>query len=387
MNYDIEAFLFIDALGWDLVQRERFLEDLLPERRPVEMQFGYSCAAIPTILSGRRPDEHGHMTLFRFAPNDSPFKPLRRLEPFLRPKSFWSRGRVRHWLSKFVKRLYGYTGYFQLYQMPFSKLGLMDYCEKRDLFAPEGLAPFENLADLLLRSGIRHHISDWRRSDEFNLRAGCEAIAGGARFLFLYTAELDGLLHQHVLHPEIVHKKLEWYRRNIEALLSAAKSSGRACRLTVFSDHGMTPLTRTVDVRSAIEKTGLVFGKDYGACYDSTMFRVTCLRPDARERIEEAMKKFSDCGRWLSDDEERRYGIHREDRMFGDAIFLMNPGVQIVPSDMGSHALNGMHGFAPEDRDSEAAILSNAPIPVFVNRVADYFELMKMRLEELAKRP
>ena len=60
----------------------------------------------------------------------------------------------------------------------------------------------------------------------------------------------------------------------------------------------------------------------------------------------------------------------------------MDPGIQIVPSDMGNAPLNGMHGFAPEDKDSQAVILSNAEIPDRVRCVADYFGLMKERIEE-----
>ena len=98
----MKIFLFIDALGWDIVGKTGFLQDLLPHRREVSMQFGYSCSAIPTILSGKRPDEHGHLGLFAYAPEKSPFKKLAAFMRLLRPKSFWSRGRVRGWLSRLV---------------------------------------------------------------------------------------------------------------------------------------------------------------------------------------------------------------------------------------------------------------------------------------------
>ena len=134
--------------------------------------------------------------------------------------------------------------------------------------------------------------------------------------------------------------------------------------------------------KGAVEKTPLVFGRDYGACYDSTMFRATFLSPDSERIIREAVRPFESLGRWLTPEEERHYGIFREDRIFGDAIFLMNPGIQIVPSDMGGTPLNGMHGFAPEDRDSRAVILSTEEIPAHVRCVADYFGLMKQRMGE-----
>jgi len=113
------------------------------------------------------------------------------------------------------------------------------------------------------------------------------------------------------------------------------------------------------------------------------MFRVHFLKPESEPLIREALVPFASSGRWLSLEEERGYGIEREDRKFGDAIFLLNPGVQIVPSDMCAKPLNGMHGFDPDDPDSSAAILSNVPIPDDVNQVADYFGLMRRRIAEL----
>ena len=383
MSKNIEIFLFIDALGWEIVETHGFLRELLPERREIAMQFGYSCSAIPTLLSGRQPQEHGHLSLFRFAPEESPFSALAALDKWLKPRSFWERGRVRNWLSKAVKRGYGFTGYFQLYQMPLSKMPLMDYAEKSDLFIPGGMAPWENLADVLASSGLNHHISDWHLGDTRNLEAGRKAIADGCEFLFIYTAELDGLLHDHLRQPEIIRNKLAWYEQEVHKLLKTAHEHGDSVCLTVVSDHGMTPLAYTVDIRSAVEATPLRFGVDYGACYDSTMFRVTFLDPAAREVIFAALAPFADHGHWLSEEEERKYGIYRQDRHFGDAIFLVNPGIQVVPSDMARKPLNGMHGFAPEDSHSKAALLSTAPVPEYVTRLVDVFHLMRERIDAM----
>ena len=375
----MRIFLFVDALGWDVVGKTGYLQDLLPHRREVTMQFGYSCSAIPTILSGKRPDEHGHLGLFAYASAKSPFRTLAAFMRLLRPKSFWSRGRVRGWLSRVAKRLLGFTGYFQLYQMTPEKLPYMDYCEKRNLFIPGGMESIGNLADLLARSGLSHHISDWHLSDAENFAIGAEKARKGTDFIFLYTAELDSLRHDNVT-PETwgaVEKKLAWYRARIEELVAAAKGSGRPWTLTVFSDHGMTPLTKTLDLKAAIEATGLAFGVDYGACYDSTLVRVHYLKDGAREKIEAALAPFAADGHWLDEAEERRHGIWRADRAFGDALFLVNPGIQIVPSDMGLKPLGGMHGFDPDDIHSKAAILSTEPIPAYVHGVYDYFKLMK----------
>lgn len=388
MKKRIEVFLFIDALGWELVRETRFLERELPERRRIRMQFGYSCAAIPTILSGKTPSEHGHLSLFCYDPAHSPFKLLGLMHPFLRPRSFWDRGRVRNVLSKLFRKLYGYTGYFQLYRMPLDRIGKMDYCEKKNLFVSKGMAPVENLCDVLEKSGLDFYISDWHRKDAENFAIGKRLLEEETcDFLFLYTAELDGLEHAHVDNRGMIHTRLDFYADGIRDLCEAGAAHAGEFHITVFSDHGMTPLAGTLDLRSAIEKTGLVFGKDYAACYDSTMFRAHFLKPESEAVIREALVPFASSGRWLTCDEEREYGIWREDRKFGDAIFLLNPGFQIVPSDMCGKPLNGMHGFDPDDPDSSAAILSNVPIPEDVTRVADYFGLMRRRIAELRELP
>jgi hypothetical protein len=143
----------------------------------------------------------------------------------------------------------------------------------------------------------------------------------------------------------------------------------------------MTPLTGTVDIMSKMENCGLVFGKDYGACYDSTMARFYYLSEKAEPVITNLMKEFP--GRFITKEEEIKYGIYREDRAFGNGIFLLDAGLQIVPSDMGGSPLNGMHGFSPEDIHSYAAILSNTSLPHEIQNVANYFSLMTERAEVL----
>ena len=381
MHKTIEIFLFIDALGWKIINDHQFMVDLFPYRRKIFMQFGYSSSAIPTILSGKTPAEHGHLGLFRFAPDHSPFKKLSRLAWLFKPESFWNRGRVRHHLSKILKRLYGFTGYFQLYRMPIWKLKFVDYCEKRDLFVAGGMENIANLHDTLSRKGVDFHISDWHLSDDENYTAAEKAIDHGKNFLFVYTASFDGVLHDNVGDFTTIQSKLDKIKIQIENLYKKAAEHAETVHFTIFSDHGMTPLTGTVDMIKKITESGLVFGQDYGVCYDSTMARFYYLNNNAKKVIEEMMKLFP--GHFLSKEEEIRYGIYRQDRAFGDGIFLLDAGLQIVPSDMGEKPLNGMHGFSPEDEHSFAAILSNTDFPESVKHVSDYYDLMLERADNL----
>ena len=375
MSGTVKVFVFVDALGWEQVERYGFLRDLLPNRRRIEMQFGYSCTAIPTILTGESPAVHGHLAFYDYAPGKSPFRKMRWLAPFLRPKSFWRRGRVRNQLSKLIKKLYGFTGYFQLYGVPIERLPKLDYCEKTDLFVPGGLKPVKNLADVWCAQGFKYHISNWRLSEDENFSVARELFRKGAvDRAFVYSAAFDALQHDNVGKDDVLRPRVEKYADTIRSLYAALVEGGRPFELTVFSDHGMTPLRGTADAPAALAKTGLAWGEDYASAIDSTMARFWWLRPGAKEKVRAAFAEFR--GRWLSEDEMRRYGIFREDHKFGDDIFLADAGVQFCPSDMGVKPLNGMHGFDPGDKDSCAAWLSTVPVPDSVSRVCDYFRVM-----------
>ena len=165
----ISVYMFIDALGWEIVNKYGFLENELLHRRKIEMQFGYSSTAMPTILSGETPDKHGHFSFFYYDPKNSPFKKFKYMKFLfgagLHPKCLFNRGRIRRVISKLVAKYLGYTGYFSLYGVPFEQLPYFDYCEKNDIFAKNGLSPVKNLCDVLEESGLNFHISDWRKSD------------------------------------------------------------------------------------------------------------------------------------------------------------------------------------------------------------------------------
>ena len=280
MNSLVKVFVFVDALGWEQVEKYDFLRDLLPNRRRIEMQFGYSCTAIPTILSGKRPSEHGHLAFYDYAPAKSPFRMMRYLAPLLRPRSFWSRGRVRHQLSKLIKRLYGFTGYFQLYGVPVERLPKLDYCEKGDLFVKGGLAPVKNLADVWGEQGRRYLISDWRLPEAENFRVAAETFRKGeVDRAFVYSSAFDALQHDNVGRDDVLRAKVEKYADSIRALHRARVEGGKPFELTVFSDHGMTPLRGTADAPAALAKTGLAWGEDYASAIDSTMARFWWLKP------------------------------------------------------------------------------------------------------------
>jgi len=82
---------------------------------------------------------------------------------------------VRNRVSRWTARANGYTGYFQLYSVPFSRLPWLDYTEKKDIYEPDGILGGQPaIFEYWKKSGLPWMRSDWRSDDATNV-AGLKA--------------------------------------------------------------------------------------------------------------------------------------------------------------------------------------------------------------------
>jgi hypothetical protein len=371
----LPLFIFIDAFGWEILRRHPdFLANLAPHRKPLRTILGYSSACDPSIISGKMPCEHRLWSSFFFAPDSSPFRWLRGFR-FL-PAALMNRARVRHLLSRLIKKLHRFTGYFQIYNVPFDKLGLFDYAEKKRIWEPGGLPSGENIFDALQRTGKRWYVHDSSLPDEEKIRRLAARIESrDLDFAYISLGKIDAWMHAHGPLDSGVSDLVRWYDGQIKALVENARQHHDEVPFWVFTDHGMHGVTDTVDLQREIAATGLVYGKDFTAFYDSTMARFWFHHPEARERIA-ALLTTHPKGRILPDDELRRLGVFFPDHQYGEMVFLVNGGVLIVPSFMGAKRIAGMHGYHPDEPDASAMICSNQPLPDDLRSIEQIHRLM-----------
>ena len=123
MKDKLSLFIMVDACGWEIVKDQPFLKQQAPHRRKLESVFGYSSTCVPSILSGRWPDEHHNWCYFVYDPQNSPFRSLKLLRWL--PTALTSRRIFRRWLTKFVKVQLKFRGYFDLYNIPFKYIHLL----------------------------------------------------------------------------------------------------------------------------------------------------------------------------------------------------------------------------------------------------------------------
>ena len=389
MKSILPLFIMIDAMGWEIIKHDPFGKDFAPTRKRLESVFGYSSACVPSILSGRWPDDHRNWCYFVHDPKHSPFQSLRWLRWF--PRAVTSRRIFRRYLTRLVKTRLRFRGYFDLYNIPFDQIDQYDFTEKRSPLQPGGMNRGTNIFDVLVEQNTPYFVSDPAKTEEANFETLRGALRQGTvDFAFMYWAGLDGLLHSVGNDSPEVGPRLRVYEDWIRQLLAAARGQYGEVELYVFSDHGMANCDEHLDLMARIEALPLKTETDYAVVYDSTMARFWFFNDRARQLITAELGRVPE-GRIMPEAELARYHTLFTDHYFGELIFLAREGVLIVPSHMGERPIRAMHGYHPTDKHSYASLLTNQPtIPEEVTTIPQIGDLMRRaaaRLQRLNPQP
>jgi hypothetical protein len=374
--------LLVDALGWELAARTPGFAAGLPHRRRLETVLGFSSGALPTLFTGQLPSEHGRWLMYRRAGNSgTPFRGFRWLG--LLPPRLRRSWKLSVLLTRLVARR-GVRGYFSLYQVPRELLDEFDLAERDDIFAPGGL-PVDSLWDTAERIGVCWRGWNWRTPEPEVLSAMERALECGPEdFLFCYTAELDAALHREGAGGAGVRERLTRYDAWLTRNVHAARRRGEDLRLVLLSDHGMLDVRDTVDMMGALAGLSCRWPRDYVPFFDSTFARFWWRCSAARGEVRSVLEGVRG-GRWLDDDELERAGALFPAREYGEDIYLLDPGVLMVPSFMGSHPLAAMHGYDPAHPEMAAVLFANHPVPEGVRHLKDVRGFLEDGLAWLAE--
>ena len=137
-----DVYFFIDALGAEITEHLPLIRDMAPHWHRLRSVFGYSSTCVPSILSGRYPQEHNHWSFFTHSAETSLAVPwwLRVLPGVIR-----DRGRVRRYLSAAQRRMTSMAIFSST--VPIAELHQYGHCESRNIFKPGGMNIGTNIVD------------------------------------------------------------------------------------------------------------------------------------------------------------------------------------------------------------------------------------------------
>ncbi len=373
----ISLCILIDALGWKILENQRFLNDLLAHREPLKTVLGFSSGAIPSLLTGESPSKHGHWNLFYYDPSNSPFQWMRWLRHF--PNKLANHRVTQKLIKEMGRRLFHMGPQFECYVKP-TLMPFFNWVERRCIYEPGGISGASSIFDKLVAADIPYRVYSYHHWNDQQIleRAKTDMANSEAEFFFVYLCELDAELHTFWTHPERLQRVLSEYETKLRNLCETALAQDPNASIAIFSDHGMAPVTDRYDLMKDIDALGWKMPDDYLVVYDSTMARFWFSNEAARASVHACLESQY-CGRILSDKEQQELGIYFPDRRYGETIFLLNSGYMFYRSDFhsGNWLPAGMHGYHPNDPYSDAVFLSNHRPALALTSIRDIYQYME----------
>lgn len=365
--------VFIDAFGPDQLQRLNELFSFLPYKKTLHGILGYSSGALPTVLTGATPEEHGRMCLFSASKTGetSILRPLKWLG--LLPKIIHERSRVRRAAEKVIAKTAKLEGYVALHKVPPELFEWLDMPERDDMFqAPDIGGARTFLADAR-DAGLTVYSAPWQLPEEYRWAHSLDALKTQKPDLaFLYATALDGIMHQEGPNGSKVADAAEIIASNIERARDIMSSDGSHLTTLVVGDHGMAEVNLFIDPRKMLSRLD-----DVRVFVDSTMIRAWGTDSQLSQlRLEIEKEKWP--GKWLQGKELVSRKVPKDD-IFGRALYVLDEGCIFAPSFLGGRVA-GMHGYDTGCSCSKAALASDQPIEENVTGIDGIASVVRKQL-------
>jgi hypothetical protein len=355
--------VLVDAFRHDYLdaQRTPVLAGLaaggeLARIRPI---LGYSDSIRATIFTGAYPDETGYWMEYCYRPGAGAFRPLERLGALDRmPVDFFRRG-LKFVLSQtFVRRTRRARGYrhLSLRHLPFRALGAFDWTLRGDM-TDAGILGVPTIFDELTRAGVSWAYLDAAKDGRRGLMRQIEELDPDTGFVFVYLHQIDMASHVFGLRSRWFDRTVRRTDALVGDVLAGLETRLGETQTVVFSDHGMSEVTQIVSYPDLWTHPG--FPSRFCFALDATMVRLwfedadPALQAEVRARVAAGAP-----GRFLAAEEIDALHLGFANRLYGDEIYLLDPGVAIFPNFHSMLRPKAMHAYHPDDPDQQGIVVA-----------------------------
>jgi hypothetical protein len=353
--------------------------------RPI---LGYSDAIRATVFTGAYPDEHGYWMEYCYRPESAPMRSLAALSGLDRVPVDIVKRAIKWGLSHTAVRSIGArNGYANLSMrhFPFRSLGDFDWTLRRSM-SDDGALGMPTLFDRLTESGVRWSYLDAARDGMGGVLSGIDALPLDTGFTFVYLHQIDMASHLLGVESDLFRRVVRRTDRSTGEVVDRLRARLGDVNLVLFSDHGMSQVKRTVAYPELWVHPA--FPERFCFALDATMVRLWFhdgdedLRAQVRARVERGAP-----GRWLDAADLEALHLRFENRLYGDEVFLLDPGVAIFPNFHSMLNPRAMHAYHPDDPDQQGIFIAPAAEPArAIVELVDVHDLCA-RLSGLAAMP
>jgi hypothetical protein len=353
-------------------------------RRPLKPILGYSDAIRATFFTGRYPDETGYWMEYGYRPETSPWKDLSRLAALDRlPSDLMKRGLKLAASSTAMNIRAKRRGvpHLSLRNIPFRALGKFDFTLSEPMTAPKALG-YPSIFDKCTEVGRPWAYLDASRVSRNDLLRQLDEVPGNVGLLFVYLHQIDQAAHLFGIRSDIFRRRLHSTDALAGRILARVRRRFGHVTTLVFSDHGMSELSRQIAIPELISHSA--FPERFFVALDATMVRLWYLDEDERlrqELRERVANRFP--GHFLRPDEISGHHLSFTSRLYGDEFFLLPPGIGIFPNFHSFIRPKAMHAYDPADRDQWGIFIGAESAAARVSDPVDLTEVTGLVMDAL----
>jgi len=191
----LDLYFCIDGLGWEIAKRAKSFNFLQGTHKELETVLGFSSSAIPSILTGKQPQEHGMWNLFKLNPsqNDFPIFKMNHLFP-----KWMNRNRYLRKTQLIANKiLTNFEGYYQAYDYPSEDLPKIQISESKNIYSPGGVPGSESIFDYYQKKQVKNLVYSYKTHSTQSIFKNLESDIhkNQPEKVFVYIADFDAYGH------------------------------------------------------------------------------------------------------------------------------------------------------------------------------------------------
>jgi hypothetical protein len=334
---------------------------------PLRPILGYSDGIRATIFTGRYPDQHGYWMEYGMRPPSSPWAWARNfgaLDGF--PSDVALRG-TKLAISMSAMRAMArrrQLEHMDLRNVPFRALPYFDLTLRVPMTSYRALGR-ATIFDRCRDAGLKFAYLDSSKIDRKTLVHRAASLPDDIGLVFVYLHHIDMASHVFGIDSKRFRQSLASTDELIRQTVGAVHERFPDSPTLIFSDHGMSRIKEQHAIPRLHHHPD--FPERFLFALDATMVRVwywrnePALRAEVREIVAHTYQ-----GHWLSDHEIDSFHLRFDSRLYGDEMFLLEPGTAIFPNFHSYIKPKAMHAYNPADPDQLGILVAPAqvgPVP------------------------
>ncbi len=319
---------------------------------PLRPILGYSDGIRATIFTGRYPDEHGYWMEYGMRPSSSPWTWAQNFGALDRfPSDVALRG-TKLAVSMSAMRAMArrrQLEHMDLRNVPFRALPYFDLTLRVPMTSYRALE-CATIFDRCRDAGLKFVYLNSSKIDRETLVHRAANLPDDIGLVFVYLHHIDMASHVFGIDSQRFRHSLTSTDELIRQTVGAVHDQFPDSPTLVFSDHGMSRIEEQHGIPRLHRHPA--FPKRFLFALDATMVRVWYWRDDAALRAEvRDIVAHTYRGHWLADHELDAFHLRFGSRLYGDEMFLLEPGTAIFPNFHSYIKPKAMHAYDPADRD------------------------------------